>query len=672
LRALRMCDSVKSKWKLITVLCLVVALVVTLVALVIPTVNSCFMIAASDASTQVKAQADYICDGTADDVEINAAITAAATSFTTRSVVLLPGNYCPSASIDMADDITVEGRGDSVVMALTSNMIVFDFGTTDCATLRNITIDGDGRTYGGAGFGMVVGSADVYGGLIGGADNKGVNATNAIVEDMTFFELGDGVGSFNTAITFQHGSKISVQNNRVIGCVAGYIRICQSDDSTVTGNIVIVPKITTETTGGIAICCPRNVICSQNIIIGGGKSEGRGAIWVGAFYRDSYNCKITDNIISNEFIAGRSGITMIGGGVYQWNVDNIEISRNIVYGILDAPCIGNAEMADATGNWSWANVRISGNTLSDGSYGIRMGDIGNCSLEVYVGDNDISDTSVAPMLFDSSVSSIVSLPVVGFTATRSPDVFPTQREGNTVVWVDSEGAFFIHGGNRSRIAPIVGQDSEIYKYVPGSNPVKVLDILSPVHHTTMTYDIETGLVYLYGGGYDPNEGGNAIQWFDPATYETGLVDLVMPYNLVGCNAEYSTVQDKIYVFIGFGVGVYVNEVWKHDPIAGTFTQISIEPFVGGDFLVFPTMVYVEPEDAIYIFGGIDTNSQTTTNIWRFDCATETSELLDAACPDEMTKFRGSYYDPALNVVVLAGGRHNPWTTEDGEGYTTRI
>ncbi|KKK85850.1 hypothetical protein LCGC14_2769110, partial [marine sediment metagenome] len=49
----------------------------------------------------------------------------------------------------------------------------------------------------------------------------------------------------------------------------------------------------------------------------------------------------------------------------------------------------------------------------------------------------------------------------------------------------------------------------------------------------------------------------AIQWFDPATYETGLSDLVMPYNLVGCNAEYSPIQDLTYIFIGFGVGALV-------------------------------------------------------------------------------------------------------------------
>ena len=365
------------------------------------------VVVAYDTPAHIITQTNYVCNGVTDDVEIQAAITAAST--TGGSVVLMPGNYYPIASINMADGVTVEGKGDSVVMILSSNILLFDFGTTDHATLRNITIDGDSQAYGGAGFGMVVGSAAVGGGIISRTGNEAVNATNvtnatnATVEDMIFFELAEGISDFQTVITFQHSNKVSIRNNKIYGCTKGYIRICQSDNSAVTGNVIV----NSGAYGGIGICCPRNVVCSQNIIIGTGRSEARGAIWVGAYYRDSYNCKITDNIIINEFTAGRSGITIIGGGAYPWNVDNIEISGNTIHDILDAPCIGNAEMAGATGNWSWTNVRITDNTLSNGGYGIQMGDIGNCYLEVYVADNDISNASIAPVLFDSSVDSTV-------------------------------------------------------------------------------------------------------------------------------------------------------------------------------------------------------------------------------------------------------------------------
>jgi len=55
-------------------------------------------VAASDSTASGKAQADYICDGTADDVEINLAITAA-NALSGGTVVLLDGTYTVADSI---------------------------------------------------------------------------------------------------------------------------------------------------------------------------------------------------------------------------------------------------------------------------------------------------------------------------------------------------------------------------------------------------------------------------------------------------------------------------------------------------------------------------------------------------------------------------------------------
>ncbi|MEJ7655252.1 MAG: glycosyl hydrolase family 28-related protein [Chloroflexia bacterium] len=57
--------------------------------------------------------ADYICDGTADQVEINSAITtASAASSSTPSVVrLLPGTYTVDAPIFMKANVVLEGSG---------------------------------------------------------------------------------------------------------------------------------------------------------------------------------------------------------------------------------------------------------------------------------------------------------------------------------------------------------------------------------------------------------------------------------------------------------------------------------------------------------------------------------------------------------------------------------
>lgn len=74
-----------------------------------------YVIAASDAPAGIKAQADYVCDGTADNVEIQAAIDALPTYVTGDKrggvVHLSIGNFYISSSISMKQYATLEGEG---------------------------------------------------------------------------------------------------------------------------------------------------------------------------------------------------------------------------------------------------------------------------------------------------------------------------------------------------------------------------------------------------------------------------------------------------------------------------------------------------------------------------------------------------------------------------------
>ncbi len=67
--------------------------------------------AASDTSSAGKVQADYVCDGTADDVQINAAIAALPASG--GSVKLLEGTYNISSTINIngVSDVSLSGVG---------------------------------------------------------------------------------------------------------------------------------------------------------------------------------------------------------------------------------------------------------------------------------------------------------------------------------------------------------------------------------------------------------------------------------------------------------------------------------------------------------------------------------------------------------------------------------
>lgn len=252
-----------------------------------------------------------------------------------------------------------------------------------------------------------------------------------------------------------------------------------------------------------------------------------------------------------------------------------------------------------------------------------------------------------------------------FLATLSKDVFPLEREANEVVWVPEQSAFYTHGGDKGRGSGSTESDSGIYKYVPGSNPVKVADLPTALHHIGFTYSLDTGKIYTYAGGVSFSGGGNQIYWFNPQDNTTGICAEVYPYNAVSVVAEYSTVQKKTYLFGGFNSDYVYHEIWKHDPVTGTVTKSKAT--LSGVF-AFQATVYVEREDAVYLLGGIDKTGTSRTEIYRFDCTAEEITLLDAVSPDNKTKGMGAYYDSDLNVVVLAGGRDgNPWT-----GYTSRI
>jgi hypothetical protein len=72
--------------------------------------SATFLVAANNASARVKAQADYVCDGTADEVEINAAI--AALPATGGMVRLSEGDFTIAAPINLtAHNVTFAGSG---------------------------------------------------------------------------------------------------------------------------------------------------------------------------------------------------------------------------------------------------------------------------------------------------------------------------------------------------------------------------------------------------------------------------------------------------------------------------------------------------------------------------------------------------------------------------------
>lgn len=111
------------------------------------------VIAASDSLNKVRA--DYVCDGTDDDVQIQAAIDALTAYPGGGRVVLLDGNFNIGSSIGIRGALLLEGQGvysTRVNLAANVDMLVYDGGSTEgFFCLEGMFCDGKKTSYTGRG-----------------------------------------------------------------------------------------------------------------------------------------------------------------------------------------------------------------------------------------------------------------------------------------------------------------------------------------------------------------------------------------------------------------------------------------------------------------------------------------------------------------------------------------
>lgn len=101
------------------------------------------VVAASDSLN--KAAANYVCDGVADNVEIQAAIDALPVGG--GKVVLLEGTYVFAATVTRAiDNITIQGQGRSTYISYDDATAIFNSGAQDRWMFKNFATDAGGIT----------------------------------------------------------------------------------------------------------------------------------------------------------------------------------------------------------------------------------------------------------------------------------------------------------------------------------------------------------------------------------------------------------------------------------------------------------------------------------------------------------------------------------------------
>lgn len=317
-----------------------------------------FVVAASDSLNKEKA--DYICDGTADDVQIQAAIDAL--NGNGGSVVLMEGTFYINAPISISntspadDNVTLQGQGDSTVLKLpdgnsTSIAIIYISGgdpTVKNTIIRDLKIDGNKDNASGNSYG-------IYAHYTENVRIKNVTITN-----------GQGV---SYGVLSSHCTDLSIDN-------------CYMSD---WGINVIELKNTSR--GSIT-----NSFLEKRIEI----------------YDNSNYIKISNNYFYNlEFSVG----TDTGAGVY---VDGLDISNNYFYrdDSVNTPTINLSRCRQT--NISNNHIDVNDNrpitTGSDTSHTLIVGNMliasGDVTIKIGV---DTSHTSIVDNILISTATTVLTV-----------------------------------------------------------------------------------------------------------------------------------------------------------------------------------------------------------------------------------------------------------------------
>ncbi len=339
-------------------------------------------VAASDSLISSRRCADYVCDGANDEVEIQAAITALPVAG--GKVRLLEGLYNISAAMNLKSNVTVSGMGRGTQLKLvadiaaTSGMLNFP-GDPSYITIKDLFANLNEKICRGL------------------TCNWGTHA-----HFVTYSHL-DIEGALTHSIAFESAGStdITIKNCRFMNSSNTFVRICLCDRVLIEGNY-----FTGTVTAQLAVCCGAHLSAIGNIFDKVGL--GRAALWIGEFYRNSWDILIVNNIFNDVSLGAGDAIEFLGNGGQpgDYNLDNVEITGNI-FRAVTRDGITNKEMTTNTGILS--NVNIHDNIFETcGGYGIHFitpntGQIKNLSIK----DNQfISCASGALSISDTRISYI--------------------------------------------------------------------------------------------------------------------------------------------------------------------------------------------------------------------------------------------------------------------------
>jgi parallel beta-helix repeat protein len=440
------------------------------------------IVAATDSTQAEKDSADYVADGTADQTEINSALTAASGG----KVLLLAGTYTVSGTITIPSNTTLQGIGSGSTIFSVAGSSSFNLiensdqtGGNNNITIRNLKIDGNKSNVTGTRDSIEfdeVGSGTGTSAVIGFTIDS-VNIVNSRTNGIELIDVSNSsvlnssaINGNNIGVNISTAYGLRIANNDFSGNAGGEnLQLTTVQDSTVSGNILNGQTVAGSGSLHINGSSTENTI-NNNII---NNNVGRGVYISGSTSRNTLsNNVIHDNsqdglelasaisysVIGNNFNDNDSGGT--GSSIFLNNADNAIIANNFINesGGTEAITISaSSDNAYVVGN----NITGSGGIDDSGTnttYAGQEDSSGNLMLQAESGNTIdlLSNTDITGTLTVSGLTTLNGGLTVeaGDTFTFNGDAFTDFTGGGLynnsgVLSVDTTGAtgFFQNGGN---------------------------------------------------------------------------------------------------------------------------------------------------------------------------------------------------------------------------------
>lgn len=289
------------------------------------------VVAASNSDVQSIAQADYWCDGTADNVEIQAALNAVPSSG--GAVLLMEGTYYIVSSVNVAANkqLLGEGYGALIRPAVPGTMTPWFVNLYADSVVSNLRLDAMSTGMGDANLDVIAvygNNARIEGNWITGARNAGIDVSTGInntrilsnrVWDTRCHSIWLGINSTHAVV-----SDNVIEN----ALASGFGTDAGAFENVISNNSFVAPShLAMEVTGGL-----RNVI-EGNVLSGGGLNDGI------RLQAESYENTVKNNVIVG-FVDGidltDSDYNLVAGNLVKNNTqDGIRLTTSDYNRIVD-------------------------------------------------------------------------------------------------------------------------------------------------------------------------------------------------------------------------------------------------------------------------------------------------------------------------------------------------